>query len=144
MANNRTILVTLVLILIAALVTLNFEKFTGQTTKIEMTELYVSSKGGVVSETNPVISKGDSIYFTEVPGTKGGSGTLYIREIEGGRKWGKIVRTQVFDYCNSNKCNPGFTGTLKFQPYYNWEGKYCGEVKDLATWKKVITCFTVK
>jgi len=144
MKNNRTILVTIVFILIAALVTLNFEKFTGHTTKTEMTKLYVSSNVNVMSETNPAIGKGKYIYFTEIPGTEAGSGTLYIREMEGGRKWGKIVRTQKFENCNSNKCNPGITGTLKFKTYYDWEGKYCGEVKDLATWKKVTTCFTVK
>ncbi len=144
MADNKTIIVTLVLILVAALVSLNFEKFTGQATKTETTKLYVSSNAKVMDQNNPVVGKGEYVYFTEIPGIQGGSGTLYIREMSSGRKWGPIARTQVFKNCNSNKCNTGVTGTLNFRTYYDWEGKYCGEVTDFATWKTVTTCFTVK
>ncbi|MBL7100361.1 MAG: hypothetical protein ISS23_00225 [Nanoarchaeota archaeon] len=144
MKDNKTILVTLVFLLVAVLIFFNFEKFTGQATKTDMTNLYVSSKEAVMSESNPVVGKGKYIYFSQIPGTEGGSGTLYIREMEKGRKWGKIVRTQEFDNCNSRKCNYGVVGDLKFTTYYDWEGQYCGEIKDLATWEKVTTCFTVK
>lgn len=143
MENNRTVIVALVIAVIAAVVFLNFEKF-GEITKAEMTELYVSSEADVMSENNPVVGKGEYVYFTEIPGSEGGAGTLYVRSIENGRKWGQIVRTQTFKDCNERKCNPDQIGTLKFTTYYDWEGKYCGEVKDFATWKKVITCFTVK
>lgn len=144
MKDKKTILVALALVIVAAAVFFNIERFTGQATKSEMTKLYVSSKADIMSEVNPTVDKGEYIYFTEIPGSEGGSGTLYVREMESGRKWGKIVRTQVFDHCNSRKCNPGQVGELKFKTYYNWEGEYCGEIKDLDTWKEVKTCFTVK
>ncbi len=143
--NNKTLIVSLVIVVIAALVFLNFEKFTGEAIKKEqMTKLYVSSDIDVMSETNPVVDPGKYVYFTEVPGKQGGSGTLYIREMSSGRKWGPIVRTQVFKNCNSNKCNAGVTGTLNFKTYYDWKGQYCGEVTDFATWKTVTTCFLVE
>lgn len=145
MEKNKTMLLTLVLLVIAAVVFFNFEKFTGKAVNTkDMTKLYVSSKADVMGQTNPVIEKGDYVYFTQVPGIEGGSGTMYIREMEGDRKWGKIVRTEEFDDCNSKVCRPGHTGTVNFKTYYDWEGKYCGEVTDFATWKKVTTCFTVK
>jgi len=144
MKDNKMILVTLVFVVIAALVFLNFEMFTGQVTKAEMTKLYVSSKADVMSQSNPIIGKGKYVYFTQIPGSEGGAGTMYIREMEGDRKWGKVVRTEEFDDCNSRICRPGSVGTVNFKTYYNWEGKYCAEVKDFETWKKVITCFTVK
>ena len=102
-----------------------------------MTKLYVSHKADVMEEYNPVVKKGDYVYFTQMPGTKGGAGTLYIKEMDSERKWEQTVRTQKFDDCNSRICRKGNVGTLKFKTYHNWEGKYCGEVKDLATWKKV-------
>lgn len=142
--DNKTLVVSLVVLVIAALVGLNFEKFTGEATKTPMTKLYVASAPGVIDQTNPVIGKGKYVYFTEMPGSKGGSGTLYIRSMTKDRKWGPIVRTQVFKNCNSNKCNPSQVGTLNFKTYFNWVGEYCGEVTDFATWKKVTACFTVK
>lgn len=142
--DNRTIIVSLVVIIVAGLVFFNFERFTGEATKEAMTKLYVSSDVEVMSETNPVIGKGEYVYFTEMPGKLGGSGTLYIRSMSKDRKWGPIVRTQVFKNCNSNKCNPSQVGTLNFKTYYDWAGEYCGEVTDFATWKTVTTCFTVK
>lgn len=142
--DNKTIIVSLVVIVVAGLVFFNFERFTGEATKEAMTKLYVSADDEEMEQVNPVIGKGEYVYFTEIPGKEGGSGTLYIREMSSGRKWGPIVRTQVFKNCNSNKCNPSQVGTLNFRTYYDWNGKYCGEVKDLATWKVVTTCFTVK
>jgi len=142
--DNKTILVTLVFVLIAGLIFLNFEKFTGQATKTEMTKLYVSAKESVMSQTNPVIGNGEYVYFTQIPGSEGGAGMMYIREMEGDRKWGKIVRTEEFDNCNSRVCRPGHVGTVNFKTYYNWKGKYCAEVKDLDTWKTVKACFTVQ
>lgn len=145
MERNRTMVLTLVIVVIAAVVFFNFEKFTGKAVNTEdMTKLYVSSKADVMSETNPVIDQGDYVYFTVMPGAEGSNGQMYIREMEGGRKWGKIVRTEEFDDCNSRLCRPGHTGTVNFKTYYDWEGKYCAEVKDLNTWKKVTTCFTVR
>lgn len=144
MVNNRTLIVSLVTLIIAVVVFMNFEKFTGQATKVDTTKLYVSANPNEMSQVNPVIGKGQYVYFTEIPGPKGGTGTLYVREMSSGRKWGPIVRTQVFKNCNANKCNPSQTGTLNFKTYYGWSGKYCGEVKDLSTWKTVTACFTVK
>lgn len=143
--DNKTLIVSLVVVVIAVLVGLNFEKFTGEATKkADMTKLYVSADEDEMDQYNPVVGKGEYIYFTEMPGKEGGSGTLYIRSMSSGRKWGPIVRTQVFKNCNSNKCNPSQVGTLNFKTYFDWEGQYCGEVTDLATWKTVTTCFTVK
>ncbi len=142
--DNKTLIVSLVVVVIAVLVGLNFEKFTGEATKTPMTKLYAASAPGVLDQVNPVIGKGKYVYFTEMPGNKGGSGTLYIRAMSKDRKWGPIVRTQVFKNCNSNKCNPSQVGTLNFKTYFDWAGEYCGEVTDFATWKKVTACFTVK
>ncbi|MDP2909040.1 MAG: hypothetical protein Q8N77_04520 [Nanoarchaeota archaeon] len=143
MVNSRTLVVSLVVIIVAAIVFFNLERFVGEATKETATKLYVSSKAGVMSETNPTIKPGTYVYFTEMPGKKGGSGTLYIRSMTDERKWGPIVRTQVFQNCNANKCNPSQVGTLNFKTYYGWKGKYCGEVKDLTTWKTTTACFTV-
>ncbi len=143
--DNKTVIVSLVVLIIAGVVFFNFEKFTGEAVKqTDMTKLYVATAPDVIDQFNPVIAKGKYVYFTEMPGKKGGSGTLYIRSMSKDRKFGQIVRTQVFKNCNSNKCNPSQVGTLNFQPYYEWAGEYCGEVKDLATLKTVKVCFTVK
>ncbi len=143
--DNKTLVVSLVVLIIAGVVFFNFEKFTGEAVKkTDMTKLYVATAPEVIDQVNPVIGKGKYVYFTEMPGNKGGSGTLYIRSMSKDRKWGPIVRTQVFKNCNSNKCNPSQVGTLNFKTYFDWAGEYCGEVTDFATWKTVKACFTVK
>ncbi len=143
--DNKTMIVSLVVLIIAGVVFFNFEKFTGEAVKKEeMTKLYVSASANEMEQVNPVIGNGKYVYFTEIPGKKGGSGTLYIRAMSKDRKFGPIVRTQVFKNCNSNKCNPNKVGTLNFKTYFDWAGEYCGEVKDLATLKTVKACFTVK
>lgn len=144
MVDSKNLVVTLVIVLVAAVVFFNFERFTGQATKESITKLYVSADPEEMSQTNPVVKKGEYVYFTEMPGKEGGSGTMYVRSMAEDRKWGPIVRTQVFKNCNSNICRTNQVGTLNFKTYYDWEGKYCGEVTDFATWKTVTACFTVK
>lgn len=146
--DKRTVLISLVVLIIAAVVVFNFEKFTGQATGqgTQVTRMFISENPAIPNQETVVVDKGKAVYFTAIAGSEGSDGTLEIKHIEEGRTREQIVSTVVFDNCNSKRCNFKGMGTpfARINTYYDWEGEYCGVIKDFATEKEIRRCFRVR
>lgn len=86
--------------------------------------------------------KGSYVYITVDAGNKGSSGTVTVYDMNGMRE--RRVKTLDLSNCGTSQCKSGIIGTAKLNVYYNWQGKYCARVKDMATKNEVQNCFTVR
>lgn len=136
-------IISLVVILVALVIAFNFEKFTGQaTTKMTSTKLYLSTDPEIADQGEVTLNKGDILYITVDPGTKGSYGIVTIYDVNSVRE--RRIQTVELQNCATKQCKPGVIGTATQNIYYNWEGRYCARVKDLGTKKEVQSCFTVR
>jgi len=105
------------------------------------TKVYVSADPEIADQGQVTVNKGDNVYFTVDPGSKGCDGMLTIYDMNAARE--RRVQTVELKNCG-NYCKPGVLGTGKVNVYYNWQGKYCASAKDTATGKEVQNCFNVR
>ncbi len=133
----------MVLVLIALVIAFNFEKFTGQAIKkTSVTKLYVSADPNIADQGEITVDRGDEIYFTVDAGSKGSNGLVIVYDMNGARE--RRIQSLEIVNCGSNLCKAGTIGTVRSNVYYNWEGKYCARVRDVATKKDVQSCFRVR
>lgn len=141
-SNQKTMIISLVFVLVALVVAFNFEKFTGQAAKnVQPTKIYISSDPDIVDLGSVTVSPGDDVYVTVDAGSKGSYGTVYIYDVNTARQ--KRVVSRELTNCGPTMCRSGVIGTAKIDVYSNWKGKYCATVQDLATKKNIQSCFTV-
>lgn len=140
-SNQKTLIISLILVLVALVIAFNFEKFTGQVTKAATTKVYLSADPDIADQGQITVNKGDTIYFTVNPGSKGSSGLVTVYDANAAHI--RRIQTVELDNCG-DYCKAGVIGTGKVNVYYNWEGKYCAGVKDTATGKEVQNCFNVR
>lgn len=129
-------------ILVALVIAFNFEKLTGQATKrVIVTKIYLSSDSDIADQGEVSLNKGAPLYLTVDAGSKGSSGTVTVYDMNAVKA--KRIQTTELTNCGRTQCKPGVVGIARINMYYNWEGRYCATVKDLATNKEVQSCFTV-
>jgi hypothetical protein len=137
------VIISLVLILAALVVAFNFERFTGQAVRnIAPTKLYLSANPDIADQGSVTVNKGDPVYITVDAGSKGSSGTVVVYDMNTAKQ--RRVLTTELKNCSPGQCKSGVIGIGKISAYYNWQGKYCATVKDLATKKDIQSCFTVR
>lgn len=139
-SSQKTVIISLVLILVALLIAFNLEKFTGHTTRISTTKLYLSADPEVADQGEVAVNKGDELYITVDPGSYGCARTVTIYDVNSINE--RRVKALELKNCGS-QCNQGIIATGNINVYYNWEGKYCARVKDLGSGEEVQSCFSV-
>ena len=149
--DKRTTVMALSILLIAVLVGLNFEKFTGQyafkkafredQTPV-LSKVYVSTDPSIVKMSNPTVDIGKKAYFTVEVGSDGCKRKLAIYRKAGGARQAQMELDQN---CGGNKCRPDRITWADYRIPNHWEGEYCGRVYDYSIGKYVTpgACFTV-
>ncbi|MBL7147227.1 MAG: hypothetical protein ISS82_00180 [Nanoarchaeota archaeon] len=149
--DRKTTIVALSILLIAVLVGLNFEKFTGKYTwkteareaeEVVLSKVYVSNDPSVVKMDNPTVKIGKKVYFTVEVGSEGCRRKISIYEKNGGARQAQIELDQN---CGGNKCRPDRITWADYRIPNHWEGEYCGRVWDYSTGQYLTPggCFTV-
>lgn len=139
-SSQKTVIISLVLILVAVMIAFNLEKFTGHATKISETKIYLSADPEIADQGDVVVDKGSSLYITADPGSSGCSKAVTIYDVNSIRE----IRVKTYDLNCGAQCNPGIIASGNINVYNNWEGKYCARVKDYASGNEVQSCFTVR
>ena len=149
--DKRTIVMVLSILLIAVLVGLNFEKFTGQYAfkkafrqgEPVLSQVYASTDPSIVKMDNPTIGPGKKIYFTVEVGSDGCRRKLAIYREAGGARQAQMELDQN---CGGNKCRPDRITWADYRIPNDWEGEYCGRIYDYAIkqYVKPGACFTVE
>jgi len=149
--DRRTTIMALSILLIAVLVGLNFEKFTGkyafkkafrEDQEPVLSKVYVSNDPSVVKMDNPTVKIGKKVYFTVEVGSEGCKRKLAIYRKAGGARQAQLELDQN---CGGNKCRPDRITWADYRIPNHWEGDYCGRVWDWETqdYIKPGACFTV-
>jgi len=139
------------IIVIAALVGLNFEKFTGQYTVKEgiassqadtISKVYVSTDPSIVKMDNPSIEIGSKLYFTVESGVEGCKRVLSVHKKSSGSK---VAQIELNQNCGGNKCRANQVTWADYRVPADWEGEYCGKVFDygINDFVEPVACFTV-
>ncbi len=148
--DKRMIVMALSILLIAVLVGLNFEKFTGQYAfkkafredqESVLAKVYVSTDPSVVKMDNPEVIGGKKVYFTVEVGSDGTKRTLSIFRAAGGPR---VAQIELDQNCGGNKCRPDRITWADYRVPNDWSGEYCGRVFDYAINDYVLPggCFT--
>ncbi|MBU4502671.1 MAG: hypothetical protein KKA79_08795 [Nanoarchaeota archaeon] len=149
--DKKTTLMALSILLVAVLVGLNFEKFTGQLIlknegrsayEAIPSQVYASNDPSIVKMNNPIVENGKKVYFTVEVGSEGTQRKLSIYREAGGARVGQIELDQN---CGGNKCRPDRVTWADYRIPESWEGEYCGRVWDYNIKQFTMPggCFTV-
>lgn len=150
--DKRMTIMALSILLIAVLVGLNFEKFTGEYAfkkafredqESVLSKVYVSTDPSVVKMDNPTVQTGKKVYFTVEVGSDGCERKMAIYRATGGPR---VAQIELDQNCGGNKCRPDRITWADYRIPNDWSGEYCGRVYDYAT-KAYIepgACFTVE
>lgn len=149
--DKRTTIMALAILLIAVLVGLNFEKFTGkyafkkafrEDQEPVLSKVYVSNDPSIVKMDNPTVKTGKKVYFTVEVGSDGCRRKLSIYRATGGAR---VAQVELDQNCGGNTCRPDRITWAEYRIPNDWEGQYCGRVWDYATKDFVLPggCFTI-
>lgn len=148
--DKRMTVMVLSILLIAVLVGLNFEKFTGKYVsnpfregETVLSKVYVSTDPSVVKMDNPTVVAGKKVYFTVEVGSEGCRRNMAIYRKAGGSR---VARIELDQNCGGDKCRPDRITWADYRIPTDWEGEYCARVWDFSTqdYLKPGACFTVK
>lgn len=148
--DKRMTVMVLSILLIAVLVGLNFEKFTGKYVsnpfregETVLSKIYVSTDPSIVKMDNPTVVAGKKVYFTVEVGSEGCRRSMAIYRKSGGSR---VARIELDQNCGGDKCRPDRITWADYRIPENWEGEYCGRVWDFATQDYLTpgACFTVE
>ncbi|MBU4502774.1 MAG: hypothetical protein KKA79_09335 [Nanoarchaeota archaeon] len=149
--DKRTTLMILSVLMIVAIVGLNFEQFTGQLIakkeareayEVVPSKVYASNDPSIVKMDNPIVRNGKKVYFTIEVGSEGAKRRLAIYRAEGGPR---VAQVELDENCGGNKCRPDRVTWADYRAPQSWEGKYCGRAWDYTIKQYTIPggCFTV-
>jgi len=148
--DKRMTVMVLSILLVAVLVGLNFEKFTGKYVsnpfregEAVLSKIYVSTDPSVVKMDNPTVTAGKKVYFTVEIGSEGCSRNMAIYRKSGGAR---VARIELDQNCGGDKCRPNRITWADYRIPADWKGEYCGRVYDYSTQSYLTpgACFTVK
>lgn len=149
--DRRTTIMALSILLIAVLIGLNFEKFTGkyvlnkafrEDQEVVLSKVYVSTDPSIVKMDNPTVGIGKKVYFTVEIGSEGCRRKLAIYRAEGGARQAQVELDQN---CGGDKCRADRITWADYRIPNHWEGEYCGRVWDweIQDYVKPGACFIV-
>ena len=134
--DKKLLIMSLAVIIAAAIVFFNFEEFTGQAGRLTVLEKSLAAQPqgeGSVSVEPKVITSGEKIYITIKPGDRCIDNEITIY------KKGKVLPAARFEKSAKYKgsttgiskyCGEG-EAIIKYKTWNSWEGDYYVEVKEL-------------
>lgn len=138
--DNKTVMISIVLLFVVGLVALNLERFTGKATAHSVPpKVYLSASSKINSQENCVVSAGNKLYITAETGSKGirRKGSVYRSE---GLKAAEVEFDQN---CGGGMCRPNRVTWASYRIPAEWKGRYCFRVIESGSNEVVGKCFTV-